>query len=95
MYSNHYLQTETKAKKGCQIDYLVQTKFNVLYVCEIKFSKNEIGSHVIDEVEEKIQRLKMPRGYSVRPVLVHVNGVSSGIIDRDYFASIIDFSALL
>ncbi len=92
--SNPYIQSETKDKRGCQIDYVVQTKFNVLYIIEIKFSKNEISTNVITEVEEKIQRLKLPKGISVRPILIHVNGVSPGVIEKDYFATIIDFSEL-
>ena len=94
IFSNPYIQSETKDKRGCQIDYAVQTKFNVLYIIEIKFSKNEISTNVITEVEEKIQRLKLPKGFSVRPILIHVNGVSPGVIEKDYFATIIDFSEL-
>ncbi len=95
VFSNPYLQRETKLIPGCQIDYMVQTKFNVLYVCEIKFSKHEIPPGVISEVEKKISRLKIPRGFSVRPVLVHINGVSDELVARDYFANIIDFADLL
>lgn len=37
-----YLQTETKSRKKCQIDLLIQTRYNQLYVCEIKFSKGSV-----------------------------------------------------
>lgn len=92
---NPYFQKETTTAESCQIDYLIQTKFNTLYVCEIKFSKNNIGLEVVKEVQEKINRLKRPKGFSCRPILVHVNGVSDDLIDRDYFADIVDFSQLL
>lgn len=95
VYCNPYLQKETKERRGCQIDYMVQTKFNVLYVCEIKFSKNTIDASVIEEVEQKLARLTLPRGFSVRPILVHVNGATDSVVARDYFASIVDFSELL
>ncbi len=36
---NPYFQRAQIRKKGCQINYLIQTKINVLYACEIKFSK--------------------------------------------------------
>lgn len=95
VFSNPYLQRETKLHKGCQIDYMVQTKFNVLYICEIKFSKRELSPDVITEVKQKIAQLQIPRGFSLRPVLVHVNGVSDELVARDYFANIIDFAELL
>ncbi|MGV2433063.1 MAG UNVERIFIED_CONTAM: hypothetical protein LVQ98_07285 [Rickettsiaceae bacterium] len=51
---NPFFQRKTTKTPGCQIDYMIQTKFNSLYVCEIKFSKNEIGSYIIEEVQKKI-----------------------------------------
>lgn len=89
--SNPYIQTKTKQRTACQIDYLVQTRFNTLYLCEIKFSKTEISNTVIKEVQEKITRLAVPRGFSIRPVLIHVNGVSDSVLAADFFAHIIDF----
>jgi hypothetical protein len=74
---------------------MIQTKFQTLYVCEIKFSKNEVGASVIQEMQKKIEALKRPRGYSCRPVLVHVNGVSEEVGENDYFAEIIDASRFL
>ena len=95
LMSNPYLQSETKRHKKCQVDYLIQTKFNTLYLCEIKFSKHEIGNEVIKEVQEKIDRLAIPRGFSVRPVLVHANGVTDELLSTDFFANVVDFSELL
>lgn len=95
VYSNPYIQTATKARQGCQVDYMVQTKFNVLYLCEIKFRKNIVGSGVIKDIEDKIKKLKIPRGFSMRPVLIHVNGVSDELLAEDYFSGIIDFSEFL
>ena len=92
---NPFFQHRTLKQAGCQIDYMIQTRSNSLYICEIKFSKNVITPKVIDEVQRKINRLKHPKGYSYRPVLIHVNGVTKETIDRDYFFNIIDFSALL
>ena len=37
--SNPYLQSPTKNQGKCQIDYMIQTQFNTLYVCEIRFYK--------------------------------------------------------
>ncbi len=95
VFSNPYLQNPTTRQKGCQIDYLIQTKFNTLFLCEIKFSKRELPITVIQEVQDKIDLLKAPRGFSIRPVLIHVNGVSEALSDSDYFSQIIDFSQFL
>ncbi|WP_246226392.1 ATP-binding protein [Wolbachia endosymbiont of Madathamugadia hiepei] len=88
---NPFFQRKTSNSAGCQIDYMIQTKFNTLYICEIKFSKNKIGHSIIQEVQTKIDTLNRPKGFSCRPVLIHVNGVSDDVIDSDYFSNIIDF----
>ncbi|NGX52533.1 MAG: hypothetical protein KR126chlam5_00836 [Candidatus Anoxychlamydiales bacterium] len=90
-----YLQTQTKNRKKCQIDLLIQTKFNQLYICEIKFAKDMLGSDVIKEVQKKIDLLEYPKGFSCRPVLIHVNGVNDILLEKEYFSHIIDFSDLL
>ncbi len=90
-----FFQSPTTRQLGCQIDYMIQTRFNNLYLCEIKFSKNPVGRNVIKEMEEKIKRLKVPKNFSIRPILIHVNGVEDSVIDEQYFDKIIDFSQLL
>ena len=90
-----YLQTKTIKRKKCQIDLMIQTKFNQLYICEIKFSKNELGNEIINEVKNKIDSLERPKGFSCRPVLIHVNGVTESVIEKDYFSHIINFSDFL
>jgi AAA+ ATPase superfamily predicted ATPase len=92
---NPFYQHKTSQLPGCQIDYMIQTKFGTLYICEIKFSKNEIDISVIQEVQKKIDSLKYPKGYSCRPVLIHVNGVHKDVMDSGFFAEIIDFSQQL
>jgi len=50
---------------------------------------------VIDEVAEKIRKLNLKKNASVRPILIHVNGVEDSVIKSDYFSRIIDFGELL
>ena len=92
---NPYRQRATKSQSGCQIDYLIQTRFNTLYVCEIKYSKDAIQKTVIDEVQQKIKALAVTRNFSIRPVLIHCNSVSEAIEESGFFAKIIDFSQFL
>jgi hypothetical protein len=90
-----YFQTHTKKKLGCQIDYLVQTKDNILYICEIKFSKSQIGSGIIKDMRDKVNALLIPKHYSYRTVLIHVNGTTEDLLDAEYFSYIIDFAEFL
>jgi AAA+ ATPase superfamily predicted ATPase len=90
--TNPYIQRQTKQHQGCQIDYLIQTKSNNLIVCEFKFRKNEINSGVIEDVEEKIKRLSIPKGFGVATVLVHIGDVSESVIQSQYFYRILNLS---
>lgn len=90
-----FFQSPTAKQSGCQIDYMIQTRFHNLYLCEIKFSKKPIGKKVIQELEEKRKKLKLPKQFSVRPVLIHVNGIEDSLTENSYFDKVIDFSQLL
>jgi hypothetical protein len=92
---NPFFQHKTVRQPGCQIDYMIQTRFGSLYVCEIKFSKHPIGYKIIDEIQEKIKKLKRPKGLSCRPILIHVNGVHDSVAESGYFSDIIDFGQAL
>jgi hypothetical protein len=92
---NPFFQKPTSKQQGCQIDYMVQTKHQTLYICEIKFTKQPIGMEVVTEIQRKIDSLKRPKGFSCRPVLIHVNGASQDVLDSDYFAAVIDMAEFL
>ncbi len=90
-----FFQSHTTKQAGCQIDYMIQTRFLNLYVCEIKFSKGLVSNKIIEEMEKKRKSLKIPRNCSIRPVLIHVNGVEENVLDERYFDKVIDFGQLL
>lgn len=92
---NPFFQRKTTKNPGCQIDYLIQTKFGNLFMCEFKFSRNPVGKSVITEVRQKIERMALPRGSSIRPVLIHVNGVDDDVKHGEFFSNIIDFGKIL
>ncbi len=92
---NPYFQLKTQKTLGVQIDYMIQTRYHTLYLVEVKFSKEKVGRKVADDVREKVKRLGLPKGMSVRPVLIHVNGVTDSLVEEDYFSRIIDFGDLL
>jgi uncharacterized protein len=95
LYDNPFFQRKTLRSKGCQIDYLIQTRQKTLYVCEIKFSKNTVPPAVVSEVKEKIARISLPRHMSYQPVLIHAGAIADGIAEEEYFAATIDFGELM
>lgn len=95
VYDNPFFQRKTQRQRGCQIDYLIQTRHKTLYVCEIKFSRNTIPSTVTHEVREKIARLQLPRNMSYRPILIFAGEISRELEDGEFFAANIDFGQFL
>ena len=89
-----FFQRKNERQQGCQIDLLIQGKNDSLYVCEVKFYLAKVGMAVVHDMEKKISRLSRPKGKSVRTVLIHVNGVTKGVIESQFFDYIIDFSEL-
>ena len=92
---NPFFRHNTVKKPGCQIDYLIQTRFNTLYLCEIKFSKKTIQKDIIEEIQQKIKRLAAPKNFSIRPVLIHCNSVAETVEESGYFSQIINFTEFL
>lgn len=90
-----FRQAKNTTQQGCQIDYLIQTKTNSLYICEFKFKRREINSEIIAEMKEKISRLKSPKGFAKIPVLFHLSGVSTSVATSSFFYRIIDIAELL
>ncbi len=88
-----YFQKATNRKKACQIDLLIQCRQSI-YLCEIKF-RNKITPEVIDEVNDKISKLNIPKGISIRPVLIYQGELSPKIAQSDVFAHLIPFDQLL
>lgn len=92
---NPYIQKPTERKKDCQIDYLIQTRTNNLFVCKFKFQKRELDGGIIDDMKDKIARLARPKNYGAVPVLFHVSGVSKAVDEAQYFYKIIDIADFL
>lgn len=95
VFENPYFQKAGKTQSGCQIDYLIQTRFNGLFICEIKFTKSLVRHTVIKEVQNKIDTLKKPRNFSCFPVLIHMGDIEERILEEDYFMKVINFSEFL
>lgn len=92
---NPYVQRPKAQQRGCQIDFLIQTRTQNLYVCEFKFRQRELKRDIIDEVQDKMTALDKPKGYALIPVLFHVGGVAESVEDSPFFYRIIDVGDLL
>lgn len=91
--ASSYFQNATKTTPGYQVDLLLQTKY-ATYLCEIKFCKI-VGTEVIAEVIKKIERLKIPKTVSLRPVLIYQGELSKQVVQENFFAKLISFDELL
>lgn len=78
---------------GCQIDLLVQTA-RTAYVVEVK-RRREIAPSIESEVEQKIRRLPLRAGLSVRPVLVYDGELAPSVEGTGFFDAIIPAARLL
>ena len=88
-----YRRFASDNQKGVQIDLLIQTP-RTAYVVEIK-RKSRIGHETEMEMDEKIKRLKVRKGISVRPVLVYDGTIEPRLSGSGYFASTISAATLL
>lgn len=88
-----YMQRGTKRGDGCQIDLLIQTRRTV-YVVEIK-RRREIGAEIMDEVAERVRRLKVASGVSVRTALVYDGRLSPRIEAEHAFDVLVPADRLL
>jgi uncharacterized protein len=88
-----YVQNQTQRRAGCQIDLLVRTK-RCVYVFEIKF-RRRIETNVILEMQEKIARLAVPKGTSIRTGLIYAGALAEGIETAEAFDFLIPVASLL
>jgi len=90
-----FFQTKTKHRTGLQIDYLIQSRFNTLYLCEIKFRNQPLGTEVINEVSKKLKSLQIPKNFSLRPVLISAGPVSEQVLGERFFDKVISVEDLM
>ena len=88
-----YFKSGRKTGKGVQIDYLVQLP-KCTYVIEIK-RKRHITSAIEDQMQEKLDRLKLPRGRSVKLVLVYAGELDPVVEENGFFDYLVPADRLL
>lgn len=88
-----YQRSASASGKGVQVDLLIQTR-KAYHVVEIK-RQDRIGVEIEDEVGEKIRRLRVPKGMSVRTALVYDGEVSKALRSNGFFDALVPAGALL
>lgn len=90
-----HIQAKTQRNRGgCQIDLLIHTQQNSLYLCEVKY-RNRIDGSVIKEMQRKERVLQRPKNMSIRPVLIYGGELSQEVQKGGYFARTIDLGDFL
>jgi len=90
-----FFQRPTQRQKGCQIDYLIQTKLGVLYACEIKFTRTSLKLELVQAMKEKLARAALPKNISIIPALIHSGDLHDSLLDANFFARVISLSDFL
>lgn len=88
-----YVRRKSASSPGVQVDLLIQTPKSV-YMVEVK-RRTRITSAIEDEIREKVRRLPVPRGVSVRTVLVHEGEIAPEVEEDGYIDFIVPIERLL
>ena len=83
----------TGGTNAVQVDLLVQTD-EVMYVVEIKRRKL-IKADIVDEVKEKIGKIRRPSRISVRKAVIFAGELSPAVRRTGYFDAIIDVETMI
>jgi hypothetical protein len=54
-----------------------------------------VASAIVDEMKDKVAKLKAPKGFAKVAVLFHLSGVASSVATNPYFYRIIDIADFL
>lgn len=80
-------------ERGAQVDLLLQTRRSVYFV-EVK-RQDEIGHEVVDEMVEKISRIRRPREMATKTALVYAGRLAKTVEADGYFDALVDIRDLL
>ncbi len=83
-----------KGDSGVQIDLIYKRTDQVITVCEIKYKSTTIKTDIIPELNQKIKRVKFPRGYTIETMLIAPHGASDELKKTEYFHHVIDIIKL-
>jgi len=88
-----YFRSGRKTGRGVQVDFLVQLP-KCIYVIEIK-RKRYIAASIEEEMQEKLNRLKLPRSRSIKLVLVYAGEIDPTLEEDGFFDYLVPAEKLL
>ncbi len=77
-----------------QIDLIFDRADGVYTICEIKYLQTKLGTHVIEEMERKIELLSNPKNKTIHRVIISKEGIDDALTRRHYFDNIITIEQL-
>lgn len=83
----------TAGANAVQVDLLIQTD-DVMYVIEIKRRK-QIKSSIVDELKEKITKIRRPKRISVRKGLIYDGELAPAVKRTGYFDALVDVGTMI
>ena len=83
----------TTGANGVQVDLLIQTD-DVMFVIEIKRRK-QIKASIVDEVKEKIAKIRRPKHISIRKGLIYDGELAPAIKRTGYFDALVDVGTVI
>ena len=88
-----FLHKGSQPGEGFQVDLLMKSR-HAFYIVEIK-RRDHIGESVVDEVREKIRKMRVGRGMSVFPILVYAGELSKRVSSDGFFSAVISAEDML
>ena len=93
-YGPYFKHSRTAKQESVQVDLLLKRQNKVLTLVECKYKTEPVGIAVIQEVERKIERMRVGREWSVERVLVSAGPVSRELEKAQYFHHILEMEVL-
>lgn len=90
----YFSRKTSKELPNFQIDLLFERDDNVITICEVRYTKNPMGSSVIGEFERKLANFPNPKNKTLHKVLISSNGAERSVVNQGYFDKIITLDDL-
>ncbi len=90
-----FFQQRRSESRGLQIDWLIMRRDGVWTMVEYKYHTAPVGTEAVSEVKQKLERLPIPDGISVEPVLISASGTTDAVKRSRYFAHVLGLHDLL
>lgn len=88
----YFNRASQKEADGYQVDLVFERDDKVLTVCEVKYHRGPVVKKVISEFERKIEKMSIPKKFTLHKVLITVEGAEESVKSAGFFDRILDLS---